>query len=70
MASLIPNEKKSLAEKKNLLDKIATKINKKYGKAIMGRIGENSEIAQRLQVSFIPTACPDLNVAIGGGFAR
>lgn len=70
MASLLPVKHKSLAEKTNLLDKIADKINKKYGKAIMGRIGANPEIADRLAVTFVPTACPDLNVAVGGGFPR
>ena len=70
MASLLPNSKKSLAEKKSLLDKISAKINKKYDKAIMGRIGATPEIAERLAVKWIPTACPDLNVAVGGGFPR
>lgn len=70
MASLLPTKRKTLAEKKNLLDKIALKINKKYDKAIMGRIGANPEIAERLEIKFVPTACPDLNSAIGGGFPR
>jgi recombination protein RecA len=70
MADLMPMKKKTLAEKKNLLDKIAAKVNKKYGKAILGRIGANPEIADRLSVKWIPFACPDLNVAVGGGIPR
>ena len=70
MADLMPMKKKTLAEKKNLLDKISAKVNKKYGKAIMGRIGANPKIADRLAVKWIPTACPDLNVAVGGGLPR
>ena len=70
MASLMPVKKKTLAEKKMLLDKIAAKINKKFEKPVLGRIGATPEISERLAVKFIPTACPDLNVAVGGGFAR
>lgn len=70
MASLLPVKQKTLAEKIKLIDKVADKVNKKYGKAIMGRIGANPEIEGRLKVEFIPTACPDVNLAVGGGFPR
>lgn len=74
MADLMPQKKKTLAEKKALLDKVAEKMNKKFGKTVIGRIGATPEIAERLKVKYIPTACPDLNKAISGstngGFPR
>ena len=74
MASLEPIKQKTLAEKMLLLDKITDKVNKKFGKTIMGRIGKNPEIEEKLSIKYIPTACPDLNKAISGkvtgGFPR
>ena len=70
MASLIPNQKKKLAEKLALIDKISDQTNKKYGKVIMGRIGNNKEIMEKLRLKFFPTPSYVYNEAIGGGFAR
>lgn len=70
MASIVPRKQLTLAEKKALLDKVSEKMNKKFGKTVVGRIGATPEIAERLALKFIPTASPDLNKAIGGGFPR
>lgn len=60
----------SLDSKLSLLDKISDKINKKYGKTIVGRMGANQEIFDALSIKFIPTPSRELNVAVGGGFPR
>lgn len=70
MATIVPIKKKSLTEKLSTLDKIANKMNQKFGKEIMGRIGQNEAIMDRLKITFIPTPCMDLNDAVGGGFPR
>lgn len=70
MASLIPSKRKNLAEKLALIDKISDQTNKKYGKTIMGRIGNNEEIMEKLRLKFLPTPSAVYNKAIGGGFAR
>ena len=70
MASLSPKKALSLTEKLATLDKIAGTLNEKAGKTIMGRIGKNPEIEDRLRIKFIPTASSDLNDAVGGGYPR
>lgn len=70
MASLSPKKALSLTEKLATLDKIAGTLNEKAGKTIMGRIGKNPEIEDRLRIKFIPTASADLNDAVGGGYPR
>lgn len=70
MASLSPKKQLTLAEKLATLDKVAATLNEKAGKTIMGRIGKNPDIEDRLRIKFIPTAADDVNVAVGGGFPR
>ena len=71
MASLVKHEdNKTLTEKIAILDKIANKVNEKTGKIIVGRIGANKDIMERLKIQFIPTPSLELNDAIGGGFPR
>lgn len=70
MASIVPVEKKSLDEKLKILDKIASSTNKKYGKTIMGRIGKDKEIMDKLAIKFIPTPSSSINRDTGGGIPR
>lgn len=70
MGSLAPKQHKTAAEKFAILDKIAEKVNAKAGKQIIGRIGKNPEIMEKLTIKFIPTPSLDLNDALGGGFPR
>ena len=70
MANLALSKRKKLAEKLALIDKISEQTNKKYGKTIMGRIGNNEEIMEKLTLKFLPTPSAVYNKAIGGGFAR
>ena len=66
MASLIPKEEKTLSEKLAILDKITGTTNKKYGRPIMGRIGQSPEIMEKLEINFIRTPIAEFNKAIGG----
>lgn len=70
MASLNKKPDMSLKEKLALLDKVAENVNKKFGKKLVGRIGKDPEIMDRLSIKFIPTPSLNLNVALGGGFPR
>ena len=70
MASIVPVEKKTLDEKLKILDKIASSTNKKYGKTIMGRIGKDKEIMDKLAIKFIPTPSSSINRDTGGGIPR
>jgi recombination protein RecA len=70
MASIVPNNKMSLKEKLKLLDTVASKTNKKYGKILMGRIGKTPEIMDKLIIKFIPTPSSVLNRDLGGGIPR
>lgn len=67
-------EEKTLSQKLTLLDGIAAKQNKKYGKKIMGRIGKDKDMMEALTIHYIPTPCRDLNLAVAGvpdgGFPR
>lgn len=64
------SEAKTLADKLATIDAITAKINKKYNKAVIGRIANNKEIEEQLSVTRIPTPSISLNSAIGGGFPR
>jgi recA bacterial DNA recombination protein len=70
MASIVPEEKAPLKERLKTLDSISFQMNKKFGKVVMGRIGETPEIMERLKIKFIPTPSLELNEATGGGFPR
>ena len=70
MASIVPEEKAPLKERLKTLDSISSQMNKKFGKVVMGRIGETPEIMERLRIKFIPTPSLELNEATGGGFPR
>lgn len=70
MASIVPEEKAPLKERLKTLDSISSQMNKKFGKVVMGRIGETPEIMERLKIKFIPTPSLELNEATGGGFPR
>lgn len=70
MASIVSEEKAPLKERLKTLDSISSQMNKKFGKVVMGRIGDNPEIMERLKIKFIPTPSLELNEATGGGFPR
>lgn len=70
MASLAQNEKKSLQEKLTMLDKLSDNINSKAGKKIMGRVGRDQDLKDRLSIKFIPTPSDNVNEVLGGGFPR
>lgn len=60
----------SLAEKLAMIDKISDKVNTSAGKKLMGRIGKDPDIMDKLTIKFIPSKCEDLNAAVGGGYPR
>lgn len=64
------SETKTLADKLATIDAITVKINKKYNKAVIGRIANNKDIEKQLSITRIPTPSISLNSAIGGGFPR
>lgn len=70
MADLNIKPKMALKEKLAMLDKVADTINKKAGKKLLGRIGKDPELMERLSIQFIPTPSQSINDAIGGGFPR
>ena len=70
MADLSLNEKPALTTRTTALKKVMEGINKKAGKLIIGTIGENPEIQERLRITYIPTPSIDVNEAMGGGFPR
>lgn len=73
MGNLAMPKKASLKDRLAALDKIADKFNQKCGKKIMGRIGNDEEILEKLTVRYIPTPSHELNMAIddhGGGLPR
>lgn len=70
MASIVPAKKLSSKEKLKMLDAVAAKTNKQYGKVIMGRIGKNPEIEDKLRIKFIKTPSSRLNRDLGGGIPR
>ena len=70
MASIVPEKKMSLKEKLKVLDAVAAKTNKQYGKTIMGRIGKTPEIMDKLIIKFVKTPSSRLNRDLGGGIPR
>ena len=70
MASIVPRPEMSLAQKFALLDKASEKINKKYNKMIMGRIGNNEAILESLRIKYVETPSREFNKAVGGGIPR
>lgn len=68
--ALEPTKKMSLKQKLSTIDKIASDINEKSGKKLVGRIGADPEIADKLKIKFIPSKCLDFNRAVGGGYPR
>lgn len=60
----------SLADKLKLIDSLSNDINKNANKSIIGRIGTNEEMQEKLEVEFIPTPSLKINTMFGGGFAR
>ena len=60
----------ALKEKLALLDKVAENVNKKAGKKVVGRIGNDPDLMDRLSIKFIPTPALNVNEAMGGGFPR
>lgn len=59
----------SAQEKRKLLDKVIADINKKAGRTVIGRPND-PEMAELTRIDFLPTPSIELNVALGGGFAR
>ena len=73
MGNLAMPERKSLADRLAALDKISDKFNQKCGKKVMGRIGADEEIMEKLSLRYIPLPSHELNMAInpdGGGLPR
>lgn len=70
MADLQIKQEMSLAEKKKILKKTTESLNKDFGKTLVGMIGDNPELEERLKVSWIPTPSLEFNEATGGGFPR
>ncbi len=70
MASFDKKPKMTKEEKFAILDKLTQGINEKSGKKVVGRIGHDEEILDKLTIKFIPTPSLSVNEAMGGGFAR
>ncbi len=73
MGNLAMPKKMSLNDRLAALDKISDKFNQKCGKKIMGRIGADEEILEKLTLRYIPLPSHELNMAIdpnGGGLPR
>lgn len=62
--------KATLVERLKLIDAASKKINEKAGKAVVGRLGKNEELSERVQHKFIQTPSMNVNEAIGGGWPR
>lgn len=70
MAELAVKPRRTAAEKIARIDAVVSKVNKKFGKTVMGRIGANPEIQDKLKIKFVPTPSDTYNQATGGGFPR
>lgn len=70
MADLSIKPGLSKAEKLKRLDKVSAAINEKAGKKIIGRVGADEELMERLRINWIPTPSNEVNEATGGGFPR
>ena len=62
--------KQTLAQKLAIIDRISATINDKAGRKLVGRIGKDPEIADKLKLKFISSKCADFNEAVGGGYPR
>lgn len=60
----------SLADRLKTIDQISAEINEKAGVKLVGRIGKDPDIMDKLAIKFIPSACLDFNAATGGGYPR
>lgn len=60
----------ALAERLKKIDKLSESINAKTGKKVMGRLGADPEIMDKLRIQFIPTPSQNVNAALGGGFPK
>ena len=63
-------EQQSASEKIKALDSIIKKINDKVGKKIIGRLGADPEIMDKVTMKFVPSVCLDINRITGGGYPR
>ena len=70
MANLVPKTAKTLAEKQAILGNVAKKINTAKGKKLVGFIGKDEEIMEKLRIKFIPTPSIEYNQALGGGWPK
>ena len=68
--SLEKRHNQSLAEKLKLIDEISAKINADVGHKVVGRIGADPDIMDKLEIKFIPSNSDDFNKATGGGYPR
>lgn len=70
MSNMVPKVAKTLTEKQAILGKVADKVNEKAGKKLVGFIGKDPEIMEKLRIKFIPTPSVDVNDALGGGWPK
>lgn len=57
------------AEKKKLLGKVVSDINKKAGRTVIGTV-HDPEIAELVSIEFLPTPSVEMNLMLNGGFGR
>ena len=70
MANMVPKERKSMTERMKTLNTVAQKVNEKAGKKIVGFIGKDPEIMEKLRIKFIKTPSVEVNDAMGGGLPK
>lgn len=58
-----------LTEKQKRLDALAAKINSKFQKSMVGRLS-TPEVEHQIHIEYIPSASPEFNAAVGGGFPK
>lgn len=68
-ATEVVETKLTLSEKQKRLDAIAADINSRMKKNIVGRLSDPT-VQEQIKIEFIPSASPELNDAVGGGFPR
>lgn len=59
----------TLNEKLKRLDSICGAVNEKFKKTVIGKLSDKA-IREKIEVTFIPSASPEFNSAVGGGFPR
>jgi recombination protein RecA len=67
---MVEKTPQALAERLKKIDKLSESINAKVGKKVMGRLGGDPEIMDKLRIEFIPTPSQNVNAALGGGFPK